>query len=149
MNKSPTVPAMAALAMSLLFVAQPASAAYSSITSYCSDHLYTNTQLQTPPNAALYCQMQAFGGSWYGYTGRVTGVMNVNSWKAMQTYLKRRWKYEGVINGIPGPLTYKAMQRAGNASGWYYPEKIPLDGAMSTRDWRAWAYHVKSTFFGV
>ena len=148
MKKPLAAAARAALAMSLLFAGAQPAWAYSSETPYCAAHLYANTHLQSPPNTALYCQMPSFGSTWDGYTGPVNGKMGRNSWKAVQRYLQDRWKYKGPINGIPGPYTYRAMQRAGNAWGWY-PTPNAEDRTMGSRDWVAWAYHVRTSFFGI
>lgn len=45
---------------------------------------------------------------------KVTGRLDRSTWKAWQAALKANPKYEyyGVIDGIPGPITWKAVQRS-------------------------------------
>ena len=45
-----------------------------------------------------------------GYTGPADGIPGPNTWKAMQRFLKA-WGYNGPADGIPGPNTWKAFQR--------------------------------------
>jgi murein DD-endopeptidase MepM/ murein hydrolase activator NlpD len=43
---------------------------------------------------------------------KVDGKLGKATWKAWQEALKRDWGYEGIIDGIPGHLTYTAIQRS-------------------------------------
>ena len=45
----------------------------------------------------------------------VNGRLDKTTWKAWQEALKRDWGYEGIIDGIPGQMTYTAIQRSCNA----------------------------------
>jgi murein DD-endopeptidase MepM/ murein hydrolase activator NlpD len=45
---------------------------------------------------------------------KVTGRLDKTTWKAWQEALKRDWGYEGIIDGIPGPMTHTAIQRSVN-----------------------------------
>lgn len=45
----------------------------------------------------------------------VNGKLDKATWRRWQEVLKRDWGYEGLIDGIPGPLTYTAVQRSVNA----------------------------------
>jgi murein DD-endopeptidase MepM/ murein hydrolase activator NlpD len=46
---------------------------------------------------------------------KVDGKLGRATWKAWQEALKRDWGYEGIIDGIPGELTYTAIQRSAGA----------------------------------
>ena len=58
---------------------------------------------------------------------QVHGRLDRNTWKAWQDALKVAWDYEGMIDGRPGPMTYRAIQRSGVKHG--YP-KNGIDGIM-------------------
>jgi hypothetical protein len=47
---------------------------------------------------------------------KVDGVLGKKTWRRWQEALKRDWGYEGLIDGIPGKLTYTAIQRSCNAA---------------------------------
>ena len=51
----------------------------------------------------------------YGYVGN--DVLGPNMWKAIQRWLKKVYGYEGEIDGIPGPMTRRAFNRA-DAANW-------------------------------
>lgn len=51
------------------------------------------------------------GDNGYKVSVTVNGRESRQSWKAWQTALKARWGYEGILDGIPGPMTYRAVQR--------------------------------------
>lgn len=53
----------------------------------------------------------------------VNGRLNRVTWRAWQNVLKAKYGYRGIIDGIPGPLTWRAVQRS--ASEFY---KGPIDG---------------------
>jgi hypothetical protein len=53
----------------------------------------------------------------------VNGKLDRVTWRAWQNVLKAKYGYLGVIDGIPGPLTWRAVQRS--ASEFY---KGPIDG---------------------
>ena len=50
----------------------------------------------------------------WGYKGN--DVLGPVMWQAIQRWLKARWGYSGAIDGIPGPLTKAALQRAETAN---------------------------------
>lgn len=54
---------------------------------------------------------------------RVDGRLGRNTWKAWQTALKDNpdWGYYGIIDGIAGPITWKAIQRSAGSK----PDGIP------------------------
>jgi len=43
---------------------------------------------------------------------KVDGRLGKNTWLRWQETLKRDWGYEGMIDGRPGPMTYRAIQRS-------------------------------------
>ena len=43
---------------------------------------------------------------------KVTGRLDRATWRAWQEVLKRVWGYEGLIDGRPGPMTHRAIQRS-------------------------------------
>ena len=51
----------------------------------------------------------------------VDGVMGPRTWSAWQTVLKAQYGYEGRIDGIPGPMTNRAIQRSIRAYGYAGP----------------------------
>ena len=53
-----------------------------------------------------------------GYQGAIDGLLGPQSWKAMQTCL-RSYGYKGAIDGIVGPGTVSALQRLLKADGFY------------------------------
>lgn len=133
--------AMMALVATLLVPVGAQSASANTITTYCSENLYAQTPSSPQPSTALYCQMQELA-RLHGYVGPINGVLGVNSWKGVQSYLRDNWGYTGPVNGIPGVNTYKAMQRAGNQFAWW-PTPSAVDGTLETRDWQAFAYVVR------
>ena len=144
-------------------VAQPASAL--TYQEPCISSLYSGaawSQTTSPTATGTYdkivwCQIQAGpahssynvnapqgGGFVYNYIAN--GIPGTNSWKGLMSYLATDFGYRGPINGIPGPNTYNAMIRAGNLLAPYGVQ--PLDGSLSTTDWRSFAYHVKVAWYG-
>lgn len=73
-----------------------------------------------------------------GYTGSVTGTSSTDKamWKGIQSYLRAHYKYTGILDGIPGVLTYQALQRLAKAKGGYTG---PIDGAPGRMTWMALA----------
>jgi len=68
-----------------------------------------------------------------GYKVRVTvnGRENRETWAAWQTALKARWDYRGMIDGIPGRLTWTAVQKS---AGKHYKGRIDgIPGPMTRR----------------
>ena len=47
---------------------------------------------------------------------KVDGRLGRNTWKAFQTFLKAEGLYKGVVDGRPGVLTYKAVQKWSGAA---------------------------------
>lgn len=59
--------------------------------------------------------------------------LSVDDWKKMQEILKRDHGYGGVVDGVPGGLTYKALQRSVVAHGY----SGPVDGDPGTNTYKA------------
>jgi hypothetical protein len=58
----------------------------------------------------------------------VSGRMDKKTWKSLQMALKASGDYRGIIDGIPGRMTYEALQRWSGA---------PVDGIMGPQTRRA------------
>jgi peptidoglycan hydrolase-like protein with peptidoglycan-binding domain len=41
-----------------------------------------------------------------------TGRLDRETWRRWQSVLKKSWKYEGIVDGIPGKMTWSAVQRS-------------------------------------
>ena len=62
----------------------------------------------------------------------VNGRLDRNTWRAWQLVLKKDWGYEGLIDGIPGRLTWSAVQRSAVDHG--YTGRIDgIPGPMTRR----------------
>ena len=46
---------------------------------------------------------------------KVDGKLGKHAWRKFQEVLKRDWGYEGIVDGKPGPMTYRAIQRSAGA----------------------------------
>lgn len=86
------------------------------------------------PNAAFYKRLQWLG-HLYGYTGAITGTMNVNAWKGVQAALQKHYGYTGPIDGAPGINTFKALQRYAAKYGY----TGPIDGVLGVNSYKALA----------
>jgi hypothetical protein len=135
-------------------VAQPAAA--NPITTYCSNNLYSNAghMSNSQPHKITWCQIQdgpasdPSNANWQGgfvYPYIVDGIPGPNTWKGLQSYL-RNWGYTGPINGVPGPNTYNAMIRAGNFFANYGTQ--PQDGSLGTTDWKNFGHYIRVAYFG-
>ena len=58
--------------------------------------------------------------------------LSIEDWKRFQNILKRDHGYPGVLDGVPGGLTYKALQRSVVAHGY----SGPVDGEPGTNTYR-------------
>ena len=47
-----------------------------------------------------------------------TGRLDRNTWKMWQLVLKKSWKYPGIIDGIPGKMSWSAVQRSAVQYGY-------------------------------
>lgn len=59
--------------------------------------------------------------------------LSVEDWKKFQEILKRDHGYQGVIDGVPGSMTYKALQRSVVAHGY----SGPVDGDPGGNTYKA------------
>jgi murein DD-endopeptidase MepM/ murein hydrolase activator NlpD len=73
----------------------------------------------------------ATGGNPYKVSVAVNGRENRETWRAWQTALKARWGYRGIIDGIPGKMSWSAIQRS--VSKHY---KGPVDGVPGPMTYR-------------
>lgn len=64
------------------------------------------------------------GPNGYRVNVKVDGRQGKETWRAWQTALKARWGYRGIIDGIPGKLTWSAIQRSVVDHGY----TGPIDG---------------------
>lgn len=128
-------------------VTAPASAL--TWTQYCRDHVYDGVPYDTYLSKTAQCRIQAgpaaSGGPEYKYNGAVDGVMGTNSWKGLQSMLKRHWGYTGPVDGVPGANTYKAMQRWAATYGY----AGPIDGVMGANSWSYFNRAVRVSYFGL
>jgi hypothetical protein len=61
------------------------------------------------------------------------GPLSQDDWKALQEILKRDHGYVGAIDGVPGGLTYKSLQRSVIAHGY----TGPVDGELGVNSYKA------------
>lgn len=50
-------------------------------------------------------------GAPYKVSVAVNGKQSKAVWKAWQAALKTRWRFEGILDGRPGPMTWRSVQR--------------------------------------
>jgi murein DD-endopeptidase len=71
------------------------------------------------------------GPNGYKVTVTVDGREGRQTWRAWQTALKARWGYSGIIDGIPGRLTWTAVQKS---AGSHYKGRIDgIPGPLTRR----------------
>lgn len=68
------------------------------------------------------------------YDGVVDGIPGPKTWRGIQTVLKTNGLYSGPIDGIPGPLTYRGVQEYGKKNGNYAPPGV-IDGILGPLSW--------------
>jgi peptidoglycan hydrolase-like protein with peptidoglycan-binding domain len=61
------------------------------------------------------------------------GPLSQDDWKAFQEILKRDHGYTGAIDGLPGGLTYRSLQRSVVAHGY----SGPIDGEPGGNTYKA------------
>lgn len=76
-----------------------------------------------------------------GYTGSIRNTQDKPMWEGIQHHLKNSYGYKGVVDGIPGPLTYLALQKMAHAKGGY---NGPQDGLLGTNSYRAIARYINT-----
>ena len=74
------------------------------------------------------------------YGGAIDGIFGPISWRAVQTWLQRYGLYGGPIDGIPGPKTYAGFQAYGAKNGNYTG---PRDGILGPRSWAGFLQTLK------
>jgi peptidoglycan hydrolase-like protein with peptidoglycan-binding domain len=68
------------------------------------------------------------------YDGIVDGIVGPKTWRGIQTVLKTNGLYSGPIDGVPGPLTYTGLQKYGQKNGNYAPPGV-IDGVVGPLSW--------------
>lgn len=63
----------------------------------------------------------------------VTGRLDRETWRRWQAVLKKSWKYEGIIDGIPGKMSWSAVQRSVVQHGY----NGPIDGVPGRNTYMA------------
>jgi peptidoglycan hydrolase-like protein with peptidoglycan-binding domain len=66
------------------------------------------------------------------YDGTIDGIPGPKTWRGIQTVLKTNGLYSGPIDGVPGPLTYRGVQQYGQKNG-NYPGAV--DGILGPLSW--------------
>lgn len=74
------------------------------------------------------------------YDGIIDGIFGPKSWRAVQTWLQRYGLYDGAIDGVPGPKTYAGFQAYGAKNGNYTG---PKDGILGPRSWAGFLQTLK------
>ncbi|WP_051833849.1 hypothetical protein [Streptomyces sp. NRRL S-646] len=70
---------------------------------------------------------------FWGFSGRVDGVLRPDSWMAFQRCLRANWGYTGAVNGVVGTDTVAALQRMPAARyGYTGPTEGVVDQATRT-----------------
>ena len=68
------------------------------------------------------------------YDGAIDGIPGPKTWRGVQTVLKSHGLYDGPIDGIPGPKTYRGFQEYGKKNGNYAPPGV-IDGILGPLSW--------------
>ncbi|HEY9290368.1 MAG TPA: peptidoglycan-binding domain-containing protein [Microlunatus sp.] len=76
-----------------------------------------------------------------GYQGAIDGLLGPQSWKAMQTCL-RPWGYKGAIDGIVGGGTVSALQRLLKANGFYSGAIDGIAGPQTKAGFKKFSYWI-------
>ncbi|MEV0193168.1 peptidoglycan-binding domain-containing protein [Kitasatospora purpeofusca] len=94
-------------------------------------------RLTTVENLGLNASQAEYLEDWlaryWGYPGEINGLLDTESWKALQRFLQAKWGYSGPIDGAVSTETIKALQRRLKAEESYHG---PIDGIAgpSTRE---------------
>ena len=75
------------------------------------------------------------------YNGAVDGTPGPNTWKGIQTTVARYGYYNGPIDGIPGTNTAKGMQQYAANGGGY---RGPVDGILGSNSWAGFVARLSS-----
>lgn len=73
----------------------------------------------------------------------VNGKLDRATWRIWQQVLKKDWGYEGIIDGIPGRMSWSAVQRSVKAHGY----NGPIDGIAGPMTRRGVQQRLKSKGF--
>lgn len=92
----------------------------------------TTTEQDGVPGPVFWARMQNWLAADWGYPGPIDGIPGPNTYSALQRAM-RDYGYTGPIDGIPGVRTYSALQRF--AAPWGYTG--PIDGVPGPNTWRA------------
>lgn len=68
------------------------------------------------------------------YDGAVDGVTGPKTWRGIQTLIQQNYLYSGAVDGVPGPMTYRGMQQYGQKNGNYAPPGV-IDGVLGPLSW--------------
>jgi hypothetical protein len=85
------------------------------------------------PGSNCWKRMQLLGRSG-GYAGLIDGVLGVFSWEGIQRALHDAGLYDGVIDGAPATLTFRALQQW---AGVARPSDVETWRGLSRDRWRA------------
>jgi len=68
------------------------------------------------------------------YDGAVDGVVGPKTWRGIQTVIQQNGLYSGPVDGVPGPATHRGMQQYGQKNGNYAPPGV-IDGVLGPLSW--------------
>ncbi|MEV0650817.1 GH25 family lysozyme [Phytomonospora sp. NPDC050363] len=102
----------------------------------------TTTEQDGVPGPVFWMRMQTWLSADWGYPGPIDGLPGPNTYSALQRAM-REHGYTGPIDGIPGVNTYSALQRF--ATQWGYTG--PIDGEPGPNTWRAVARFVNQDLY--
>ena len=71
----------------------------------------------------------------------VDGIPGPNTWKGIQTTVRRYGYYHGPVDGVPGPNTYRGMQMYARDGGGYTG---PVDGVLGPNSWAGFVRRLSS-----
>jgi len=124
--------------------AAPASAATAVESATCTG-IYPGldqTRSSGSPTCGFWWAVQSNEAYDGGYRGPWNGTMGVNSWMGVQRYLNNANGAGLVVDGQPGPATYRAIQRHINLRAAYTPEIRPVsvDGILGPNTYKGWSF---------
>ena len=93
----------------------------------------TSTEEDGIPGTIFWKRFQLWAKLYGKYGGPLDGDLGIESWKGIQRNLARENGYRGWVDGIPGKLTYAAIQRWAQNYGY----RGDVDGVPGRYTWRA------------
>jgi len=78
------------------------------------------------------------------YTGLLDGLWGPLSWKAIQQYMTNKGVYSGAVDGDPGQLTYEGLQKLGAKAGY----TGPIDGIFGPKSNEALSNYLAAELAG-